>query len=322
MKRRNMTSIIAIFLLLCMVLSACGQTESVTTVPEETMNIYQKSDPAQDDTLNLLMIGNSGCYYFVEELYGLAEAAGIKMRVCNVYYSGCNLNQHWTWWKSGEANYTYYTTDENGRVPTEGCNLEYCLQQQNWDFISLQESGTGKLRSLSVETFLNDRTQYLDDLYGYLREQFPMSKLYWQQNSAYQVGYNMSFEVSGLEDQRKDTVNFRELAIAISQKYNVDWIPSGEASMIVRENGYDNLCARLGKGANHEGDYYHNGDIGGGQYLTACVWFEMLTGQSCIGNSYRPVYTYQGQTFELDEGFVVQLQEAAHQAVATMALPD
>ena len=76
--------------------AACQSPQEQETFPTETtqepteaiMSDYQKTDPALDDTLNLLMIGNSGCYYYVEELYGLAEAAGIKMRVCNVYYSG------------------------------------------------------------------------------------------------------------------------------------------------------------------------------------------------------------------------------------------
>jgi hypothetical protein len=88
--------------------------------------------------------------------------------------------------------------------------------------------------------------------------------------------------------------------------------------MIVREGGYDNLCARIGKGQNNEGDYYHDGDWGGGQYLTACVWFECLTGQSCIGNTYRPEYTAAGQDLSLSEDLVQSLQEAAHAAVAQM----
>ena len=319
---KRITSILALALVLTTLLTACSAAANTSELTEATQmkNIYQKEDPALDDTLNLLMIGNSGCFYFVEELYGLAEAAGIKMRVCNVYYSGCNLVQHWTWWKNGEAHYEYYTTDENGRVKTaEGCTLEYCLQQQNWDYISLQEGSTGVLRDVPVDTYLGERKQYLDDLFGYLKAQFPMSKLYWQQNSAYQVGYSGSYAVNSLEDQIQDTKNYREVAIKVSEQYNLDWIPRGEASLIMRQGGYDNLCARLGKGEPlHSGDNYHDGDIGGGQYLTACVWLEMLTGESCIGNSYRPVYTYQTQTFELEEDFVVKLQEAAHQAVAAV----
>ena len=86
--------------------------------------------------------------------------------------------------------------------------------------------------------------------------------------------------------------------------------------MLIRQSGYDKLCARLGKGDPlHSGDNYHDGDIGGGQYLTACVWLEALTGISPVGNTYRPTYTYGGETFQLEEAFVLQLQEAAHKAV-------
>ena len=48
------------------------------------MNIYQKSDPAQDDTINILMIGNSYCYYYVEELYGIAAADGYELNANGV----------------------------------------------------------------------------------------------------------------------------------------------------------------------------------------------------------------------------------------------
>ena len=68
------------------------------------------------------------------------------------------------------------------------------------------------------------------------------------------------------------------------------------------------LCARLGVRGD-EGDYGHDGDIGGGQYLNACVWFEILTGESCLGNTFRPSY-------ELSEEKIAILQAAAHQAVA------
>ncbi len=299
------------------ILTTCSTTSEInnTTDASQIKNIYQKSDPGLDDTLNILLIGNSGCYYYVEELHGMLKAVGIRANVCNVYYSGCNLSQHWTWWKSGESHYDYFITNDNGRVKTTGANLEWCLQQQNWDILALAPGGQADLRSSAVEVSIEKRHTYLFDLYGYLREQFPYAKLYWQQPSPYQIGYSKSFTITSLEDQQKDNKVFRELSIAISNKYNVDWIPRGDAAMIVREGGYDNLCARLGKGVNHEGDYYHDGDLGGGQFLTASVWFEIITGQSCIGNTYRPNYQHNGLAFPLSEELVETLQNAAHKAV-------
>ena len=134
----------------------------------------------------------------------------------------------------------------------------------------------------------------------------------WQENGAFQKGYNKAFTIETTQQQAEDTRHFREFAKAVSERYQVDWIPKGEASQIYRElpDAVDDLCARLAIN-NGEGDYYHDGDIGGGQYLTACVWFEMLTGQSCIGNTWRPDYT-------LAEEKIQVLQQCAHQAVERM----
>ena len=129
------------------------------------------------------------------------------------------------------------------------------------------------------------------------------------ENGAYQKGYNQAFTIETVEQQAADTWHFREFAKAIAAEYHVQWIPRGEASLIYRQipGIEDNLCARLGIN-NDLGDYYHDGDIGGGQYLTASVWFEMLTGQSIIGNTWRPDY-------ELAEEKILLLQECGHLAV-------
>lgn len=293
---------------------ACGGNSAVPTETTEFKlpgNIMQKSDPAEDGEYNILLVGSSGSYYYVEELQGMLEAAGIKARVCNVYYSGCLLSQHYNWWKQGAANYQFFTTDENGRVGEENTDLEYCMRQRNWDAICLSESGTNLLRVGEAKTLLQEREIYLTELYRFFREQFPLSKMYWQENGAYQIGYSKSFTIESVEQQAEDTRHFREFAQLIAETYDVEWVPRGEASQIYRETpgAVDNLCARLAIN-NGEGDYYHDGDIGGGQYLTAAAWFEVITGQSVIGNTWRPDY-------ELAEEKIQLLQECAHKAVET-----
>ena len=139
-----------------------------------------------------------------------------------------------------------------------------------------------------------------------------MTKLFWQQSSAYQIGYNKSFMITSFADQQTDCMVYRDIAKLVSERYNIGWVPRGDAAQIARANPVigDVLTARLGVNGNL-GDMYHDGDIGGGQYLTASVWFEILTGRSCIGNTYRPDY-------ELSEEKIAALQQAAHEAVAKM----
>ena len=316
--RRGLFGLSAALLAASLLFPACGNIAArQTTVTTEgiPVNIMQKSNPAEDDELNILMIGNSFCYYYVEELYGLlAEQYPDKtVRVCNVYQSGCTVEQHYTWWKNGEANYFYYTTDENGRKEVKNTNLAYCLSQQNWDVISLQDASTVLLKNnITPQEQLTKMTTCLDDLWGYIQEQFPLSRHLWQACWSYQIGYDRGgYAMNDPQVQAKMCELGQEYGDLICKAYNLEKVNTGDAWQLVRQGGYDNLCARKSVN-NGEGDYYHDGDIGGGQYLNACVWFETLTGQSCVGTTYRPDYT-------LDENITYeQLQEAAHKAVQSL----
>ena len=325
MKSTLFRTLLASVLLASTLLSACAQsiapieeanTETATseTVAEEVKKteapaIMQTSDPAEDDVFNVLMIGNSGCYYYVEELYGIAKAAGVKMKVCNLYYSGCPLQKHWLWWKQNEKNYQYFETDENGRIKYETYSLNMALQCENWDMISLQEAFSPN-KAKDLDDCLKKCEPYMKDLTAYLREQFPQSTLYWHQTWSYEVGYdrdNGLIDSPAAQEAHHQTV--RTVSLHLCETYDLIRIPVGDAWQIARKNPKigDVLCHK--KGA--VGDFLHDGDTGGGQYLNGCVWFEVLTGQSCIGNTWRPDYN-------LSEEKIAQIQLAAHQAVEEM----
>lgn len=304
--------VISLCLALSMVFAACGNKEEQPTEP--TQKIMQKSDPAEDDVFNLLMVGHSGCYYYTDELYNVAKAAGVKMRVCNVYYSGCPLEKHWNWWKNGEAHYEFFVIDDNGKQAYQEVDLNFCMEQYNWDAITLMENS--KLtRKDSGKTAYAPNKKYIADLFGYFQEQFPKTEILWHQAWSYQVGYDGSesngYKVETAEEQAAYAARRKEFALCVVEDFGVRRVPTGDAWQIVRtEYGYDNLCARLGSNGG-KGDNSHDGDTGGGQYLNACVWLETLTGKSCIGNTWRPNYA-------LDEELIPKLQDAAHKAVAQM----
>ena len=256
--------------------------------------------------MNILMVGNSFCYYFCDELYGMLKAAGTQANIYNVYYSGCLLKQHWDWWKTGESPYQLITHDHCGRRSENGVGLEYCLAQADWDVITLQEGSSTMRKGDPVEELAKSAV-YRQDLYGLFAQKHPNAKLYWQQTWAYQVGFSGGGYFVDAGEQAAYHQRQRTYALGVCEENKVERIPSGDAWKLVRDSGYDNLCARIAMN-NGLGDDYHDGDIGGGQYLNACVWFETLTGQSCIGNTFRPDY-------ELSEEMVTALQNAAHCAV-------
>lgn len=269
----------------------------------EEKKIMQEYDPKEDGVINILMIGHSFCYYYVEELYGIAKAAGVEMKVCNVYYSGCSIQRHWTWWKSNERNYKYFETDGGGRKQFESYSLKMCLERENWDVISFQRGSADYPNAKKEKTY-----RYLGDLLDYVKSEFPLSTYYWHHTWAVQVGYDRNGTVMDtVEKQTASALEKREASLEYCKDFGLIYIPSGDAWQYARQDSRvgDVLCNR-GK----KSDNYHDGEEGGGQYLNACIWFETLTGQSCIGNTWRP------DTYELSESMIAALQQAAHRAVA------
>jgi len=353
-----------------------------------------------EEVLNVLMIGNSFSMYYVEELYGLAEAAGINMAVYNVYYSGCPVWQYRDSLDAGIEEYDFYVTDSDGRrlVSEEKVGLNYCLDEAEWDAISLQ---SGRQQSYTdydklIELNLED-AKYL---YNYIHQKAPSARLLWHHAWEYEVGYDKdihseSANSTGSTDGQdvptranqilRHEVN-HNLALAIcedNEALGVEMVPTGDAWDLLREDyylevgtdvdsaeeitvdnrgNYKHLCANPDKYpvykenaiadlglsewsgtaeevwaavpyAEEYGDMYHDGSIGGGQYLNACVWFEVLTGKSCLNNKYLPTYTftrgnitktykmYYDESTQTEEGVTRTnydasvLQAYAHQAV-------
>lgn len=258
--------------------------------------------PKEKETMNILMVGNSFCYYYPDELFGLAKEAGIEMNICNVYYSGCPISKHYEWWKNGESNYQFFIYNEHGRRKIDKCDLETCLSAYEWDVISIQD-GSSSYRKGGVSGAVSAREPGLTELLKLFRERAPEADLYWHHTWVVQVGFDRNgYSMVNTSQQNEEYKDKCVLTRSAVKKHGLGVIPSGEAWQIARadERIGDTLCMA---------DCQHDGEEGGGQYLNACVWFEVLTARSCIGNPFRPPY-------DLSEEKVAALQEAAHKAVA------
>ena len=273
--------------------------------------------------MNILLIGNSYSYYWPDELWGLLNAAGYEdVTICNVYYSGCTFEKHWNWHVAGEGHYRLVTNDSEGRRQEEGIDLETAVARKNWDIISLQQGNSYIYRG-GVELHRASMEPHLPLIYNYLLEKFPNAKYYWHQSWAHGIGYG----VSTLEKQQAVTQGFRVVSDEICQQYPFTKVPCGDAWEMVRYHpviteGGKQLTTRIRKENPMYDDLTHDGDHGGGQYLNACVWFEMLTRKSVIGNTFRPKYMFGDVEYPLGETKVALLQHAAHAAVIGVYGPD
>ena len=294
-------------------------------------NLSKIPDPGDDGVINVLMIGNSYNYYFLDELDNLARAAGVEMKVCSVYYSGCPFEKHYNWWVNEESHYQYFEVDDGVRyVRGKDVSLEWCLAQREWDVIAFGMGGTN-MRTLTAQQATDKTRPYRTALYDYMRESFPNANLYFHQTWSYDTGYvknyaSGDFIIETVEQQMAYTDKVRQMANAICEENQVGRINTGDAweqyRLACNAAGIDHcLTARLGvsDGTNpHAGDKSHDGDIGGGQYLNALVWFEILTGLDCRDTTYIPTYTYGSTQYPMDATMAEMLQDAAHEAASVL----
>ena len=295
------------------------------------------NDPAEDGELNVLLIGNSYSYYWLDELWALLNAAGYKnARICNVYYSGCKFEQHWSWYANGEKNYLFQIWDGTVRKTRENAGLEECMSYANWDIISFQQSGTymyGGGTENGPARFENSVYEDLPELYRLMYKNFPHAEFCWIQHWVHEIGSSPAAGIT-LEAQNSYHEAYKSFSYKICEEYGLTNVPLGEAWQSVR---HDPMFFELGSGdypvkTLHTrvytsafkcykkvklDDLSHDGDIGGGQYLNACVWFEVITHRSVVGNSFRPSYThtYENKTYTFTEEQILLLQRAAHSAV-------
>ena len=309
---KKVVALICALVMLVAMLAGCASPTLEETVPETTVPTepepteppteppVEQEDPAADGVLTVLVIGNSFGTAWNDELTGMLDAAGIKTKIYSVYYAGCKVKEHWEWLEQGQGNYRLrHHYQKGGWEDFENATLEFCLSKENWDVISLQQHFAGS-QAASYDASLNACNPYVENLYGYLRHNFPKSKLVWHQTWAYEVGWEGNGMAMDADYQLRCHENIRAISQLLASENGVPLIPAGDAWHIARtEYSYHDMA---------KDDLYHDGEEGGGQYLNACVWFEALTGQSCIGNEWRPRY------YEVSEEKLLQLQEIAHRA--------
>ena len=279
--------------------------------------------------MKVFFVSNSTCYYFTDELYGLLSAAGYEdVNLCLVYVSGCSLQQHHGFWKSGEGAYQFRVLNKNGLQIMEETSLESALRHLNWDIISF-DNNARSFASGDVQTSLSNAEPYFGELYAAIKEQYPLSRYFWHEVWANEIGYSMAFKME-TKEQRSQVHNAKKgVAQIMADTYGVEIVPTGDAWEKVRDLELFStpvagipvdkftLCTRVQNGQIKD-DYSHDGDMGGGQYLNACVWFEIITGESCVGNSFRPKYEFLGVDCSLSEEKITILQNAAHEAVTEL----
>ena len=301
--------------------------EYLTTSP----NYMEREAVEFDREINVLMIGCSFNYYYLDELVSMAAEDNIKINANKAYYSGNPANSTWNWLIHDGAYWQEFrhTFDNAGGTSFSNRTLKQILEggdeKLTWDFISVQDH-YGPSTSKSYEACMEKSLPYLANTFRYLEATEPQATLLLHETWAYDKDHSDMKKLSATQETvNEHQANISEAIYKMSETIpasgtvgnykGMPIVPSGAAWSYAR-NGVEIDGVTYKIEASSTGiltkDFYHDGEAPGGQFLNACVWYEVLTGNSCIGNTWRPI------GYALDEERALALQQIAHQAVADL----
>jgi hypothetical protein len=279
-------------------------------------------------TVRLLTVGNSFSRNATHYLDDLAKAAGDVLIHRPIVVGGASLELHWTKAEKHEQD----PQDEQGRY-AGGRSLKDELRAEPWGFVSIQQAS---IKSHDITTYRPFARQLVD----YIRLHAPGAEVLIHQTWEYRCD-DPRFKATAKKNAElpSSTAMYEALTAAyatIARELGLRLIPVGDAFHLASRDPqwgfrppaapFDPKTAKppdlpdqthslhvgwkwsKGKdGTMKLGLDGHHANVAG-EYLGACVWYEMLFGRSVQGNPFVPK--------NLDPAFAKFLQETAHRAVA------
>lgn len=234
-------------------------------------------------TPKVLIIGNSYSldvmYY---QLHNVLRTEGVMDYTMGVlYYAGCTLNRHASNSKNNTAEYTYYKIKGPANAWTKTANTAMltALQDEDWDYIFLQQSSGYSARPASYN-------EDLDTLIAYVNKNKtnPNAKLGWHMTWSYQELYKdgKTYSEHFVNDfQASPLLMFNGIASTVqSQILSRPFdcvVPSGTAIQNARSS-------YIGDNLNRDGQ--HLNDMG--RLIASYCWFSFLTGKPITDVKYKP----------------------------------
>lgn len=232
----------------------------VTPAPEEGETTAKE--------LTILAIGNSFSADAVDQnLFDLFDAAGYTVVIGNLYATGSSLEDHWNRASTQAEVYSYSKNVHGKKSSRENVALDQVLAEEEWTVVTLQQASSGSDKYETYLPFAKDLKQYV--------EARTDAKIYWHQT--------WSYANSAFENEVDRTQQSMYESIAANSRRIVEEL--GFAGVIPSGTAVQNARAKAGDVFNR--DYLHL-EMDYGRYLAACTWFETLSGESVVGNAWRP----------------------------------
>lgn len=278
-------------------------------------------------TIRLLTVGNSFSHNATHYLGDIAKANGDNLILREDNIGGSSFDIHLkkleVWQKDPKSKLGQYT---------EGKGLQDDLIEKKWDFITIQQAS---IKSHDVNTY----RPYAKQIADFIRKYAPDTTLIMHQTWEYRVDdarFSVKEPKPGEPKTQADMyAGLKSAYSTIAKELNMGLIPVGDAFHAANRDpqwGYKVPTVPFDSKSAKPGDLpdqTHSLNVGwnwkkqpdgkmklgmdghhanmAGEYLGACVWYEVLFGKSVEGNAFVPK--------ELDAGYAEFLQSTAHRVV-------
>jgi hypothetical protein len=249
--------------------------------------------------MKVLCIGNSFSIDAVENnLVELAAERGIDLTVGNLYIGGCSLERHAMNMRGDSAAYSYRLMKQDKaqqmftREVTDSVSILWALASDEWDVVTMQQASHYSGQWFTYEPWLSE---LIDSVRLHIQDK---TKIYWYMTWAYQQDAKHPAFVpnyNGSQAYMYDEILGCNRQVLANHPFD-GFIPGGIAVQQARATKLGDTFCR---------DGYHL-SYTCGRYLMACLWLEVLIGQSAVGCTFMP----EGMTAE--EKRIVQ--QVAHRA--------
>ncbi len=284
-------------------------------------------EPGKGKTVRVFAVGNSFSGNATHYLGDIAKAAGDTLILRSASVGGASMELHWGKVQSSEKD----PADKNGRY-AGGKSLKEELKGARWDFVTIQQAS---IKSHDLATYRPFAKQLAD----YIHQQAPDATLLLHETWEYRADdprFSVKDPKSGEPKTQDDMYAGLSSAYStIAKELGVRRLPVGDAFHIANRDAqwgfhapakpFDSKKAKPGELP----DQTHSLNVGwswkkqtdgttklsmdghhantAGEYLGACVWYEVLFGKSVEANPFVP----KG----LDPEYAKFLRATAHKAV-------
>lgn len=305
-------ALILILSLSCGMLVACGAEggSSVTTLPTVQATqatqattqpvVTEPYDPLEGNkTLRVLAIGNSFSSDTTHFLEDIARAEGFEnIHIGNLYVSGCKLDQHASNASQNASAYKYYMNYSGTWETIEGSTIRYALQQQEWDFITMQQGSSASGRPETFEPHLTKLIEYVN-----ANKLNPQAQLVWNMTWAYQS----DFEKSMFDNYGRDQMlMYNAILNTVQEKV----VPHGEISFIIPVGTAIQNARTSYLGDTLTRDGYHLSELG--RVIASYTWLAKIMGKPLEAINFTNV----SETLTLTDADKLIIIESVNNALA------